>query len=98
MTQLAEDFDCDGSQDFDGIYRVYNLTKSSLISDDWIEEFNGKGMLLQNLNSDKTLSFGVISRFDALPALNLGAQDVVAICHDEDRLNVLLYSDFASNE
>ena len=95
--QLTPDFSCLGSEDFDIENHVYDLRQSTFIDDDFIKQMQGKGILLQNLRSDTIIGFGVINQPDALPQLGEPEQNVVAICHDKDRLNVILYSDLDLN-
>ena len=53
----------------------------------------GQGIILHNVNQDKIIGYGILREPTNVPAFDVDAKDIMALCQDPDRLSVLFYSD-----
>ena len=89
---LVEYFDCLDADEIGETSRSYELFIKSTFDIEKFKTLAGKGLLLKNIDLDKTLTFGIFNRKDDEHLTIPSDSEITALCQDEYRLSVLLYS------
>ena len=58
----------------------------------------GQGIILRNVNQNKVIGYGVLREPTDVPAFDVDARNIMALCQDTDRLSLLFYSDLDASD
>lgn len=92
---MVDYFDCLDAFEIETSSRIYELTVKSTFNADKFKTLAGKGLILKNIDLDKSISFGIFHREDDEHLLIQTSRDITALCQDSDRLSVLFFSDLS---
>ena len=92
---MVDYFDCLDALEIETERRIYELTVKSTFNADKFKTLAGKGLILKNIDLDKSIAFGIFHRHDDEHLLIQTSRDITALCQDTDRLSVLFFSDLS---
>ena len=89
--EIAPAFECLDSLNDSAFTNIVKLMYTGVMSVQNFRTILGKGLLLQNLDKNVTIGFGVITT-EGLPFSHPYPRELTAVCQDSTSLSMLLYS------
>ena len=92
FTDIVEEFDCSGASNGSLPLNETNFMTTNL------QGLAGRGLLLKLSGTDNIIGFSVIRYDNGAPKADVVVQDVNAVCTVEDKLTLMLYSNFTTQD